>query len=154
MTEETRKSRLTSGVFSSTTDLWATPQDFFDKLNEEFHFNLDPCATKDNAKCAKFFTKEQDGLQQEWGGTTCFATLPMAAKSRSGSGNAMRKAASQTRWWSCSFLHGRTPRTSTTTSTTRQNFVSCVAGSSSVEHRKAHPSPAWSLSLTTKIKKI
>ena len=80
MTEETRKSRLTSGVFSSTTDLWATPQDFFDKLNEEFHFNLDPCATPDNAKCAKFFTKEQDGLQQEWGGYNVFCNPPYGSE--------------------------------------------------------------------------
>ena len=66
--DETRRSRLTAGVFSSTTDLWATPQDFFDKLNEEFHFTLDPCANADNHKCPHYFTKEQDGLKQDWGG--------------------------------------------------------------------------------------
>ena len=74
--DETRKSRLTSGVFSSTTDLWATPQDFFDELNEEFEFTLDPCATPDNAKCAKFFTKEQDGLKQDWTGERVFCNPP------------------------------------------------------------------------------
>ena len=76
MNDETRKSRLTSGVFSSTTDLWATPQDFFDELNEEFEFTLDPCATPDNAKCAKFFTKEQDGLKQDWTGERVFCNPP------------------------------------------------------------------------------
>ena len=76
MNDETRKSRLTSGVFSSTTDLWATPQDFFDELNEEFEFTLDPCATPDNAKCAKFFTKEQDGLKQDWSGERVFCNPP------------------------------------------------------------------------------
>jgi len=45
--------------FSSKTDLWSTPQDFFDELNEKYNFTLDPCATKDNAKCKKFFTKEK-----------------------------------------------------------------------------------------------
>ena len=74
--DETRKSRLTSGVFSSTTDLWATPQDFFDELNEEFEFTLDPFATPDNAKCAKFFTKEQDGLKQDWSGERVFCNPP------------------------------------------------------------------------------
>lgn len=74
--EETRKSRLTSGVFSSTTDLWATPQDFFDKLNEEFHFDLDPCANADNHKCELYFTKEQDGLAQNWQGRTVFCNPP------------------------------------------------------------------------------
>ena len=73
---ESRPSRLTSGVFSSTTDLWATPQDFFDELNEEFEFTLDPCATPDNAKCAKFFTKERDGLKQDWSGERVFCNPP------------------------------------------------------------------------------
>lgn len=58
----------TAVMFSSATDLWATPQDFFDRLNEEFNFTLDPCATKENAKCKNFFTKEIDGLLQNWGG--------------------------------------------------------------------------------------
>ena len=57
----------TEVMFSSATDLWATPQFFFDQLNAEFHFNLDPCATPENAKCKKFFTKEVDGLRQNWG---------------------------------------------------------------------------------------
>lgn len=48
--------------FSSKTPEWATPQDFFDKLNAEFRFNLDPCATKENAKCKNFFTEKDDGL--------------------------------------------------------------------------------------------
>lgn len=55
-------------MFSSNTDLWATPQSFYDELNEEFNFNLDPCATPENAKCKKFFTKKIDGLRQNWGG--------------------------------------------------------------------------------------
>lgn len=59
---------LTSGLTSSNTDEWATPQDLFDKLDATFHFTLDPCATPENAKCAKFYTKEQDGLKQDWGG--------------------------------------------------------------------------------------
>lgn len=49
-------------MFSSATDLCSTPQDFFDSLNAEFHFKIDVCATPENAKCAKFYTKEQDGL--------------------------------------------------------------------------------------------
>ena len=55
-------------MFSSKSDNWATPQEFFDKLNDEFHFELDVCATPQNAKCSKYFTPEQDGLAQEWGG--------------------------------------------------------------------------------------
>ena len=62
--------------FSSKTDNWATPQDFFDKLNEEFHFTLDPCADEVNHKCDKFFTREQDGLSQDWGGNVVFCNPP------------------------------------------------------------------------------
>ncbi len=45
---------------------WETPQDFFDKLNQEFHFSLDVAATTENAKCKNFFTKKDDGLQWGW----------------------------------------------------------------------------------------
>jgi phage N-6-adenine-methyltransferase len=54
--------------FSSETDNWATPQAFFETLNAEFNFDLDVCADELNAKCARFFTKEQDGLTQSWKG--------------------------------------------------------------------------------------
>ena len=53
-------------MFSSKTDEWSTPQDLFDNLNQEFHFTLDVCATSSNAKCKKYFTREQDGLIQNW----------------------------------------------------------------------------------------
>ena len=56
-------------MFSSKTDLWETPQDLFDELNNEFQFTLDVCATPENAKCDKFYTKEQDGLKHPWKGT-------------------------------------------------------------------------------------
>lgn len=54
-------------LFSSENEVWATPQDFFDKLNQEFDFNLDPCALPENAKCSKFFTPAENGLIQDWG---------------------------------------------------------------------------------------
>ena len=63
-------------LWSSKTDQWATPQDFYDKLNEEFHFNLDPCADEFNHKCERYFTKEQDGLSQSWGGYRVFCNPP------------------------------------------------------------------------------
>lgn len=56
-------------MFSSATDEWETPQAFFDQLHAEFSFTLDACATPDNAKCGRFFTREQDALAQEWAGT-------------------------------------------------------------------------------------
>ena len=62
-------------MFSSKTEMWATPQDFFDKMNEQYNFSLDVCAIPDNAKCANFFTPEIDGLKQEWKGT-CWMNPP------------------------------------------------------------------------------
>ena len=59
----------TDVMFSSKTDMWSTPQDFYNKLNDEFHFTLDAAATEDNAKCCNYFTPEQDGLLQKWTGT-------------------------------------------------------------------------------------
>ena len=62
--------------FSSKTNEWATPQDFYDKLDKEFNFTLDPCSTKENAKCRKFYTKEDDGLSKSWEGETVFMNPP------------------------------------------------------------------------------
>lgn len=58
----------TDVIFSSKTDLWETPQEFFDELDTEFHFSLDACALPENAKCARYYTPEQDGLSQPWTG--------------------------------------------------------------------------------------
>jgi len=61
--------------FMSETVEWETPQEFFDKYNEIYNFNLDVCATKDNAKCGKYFTKEDDGLSKDWEGV-CWMNPP------------------------------------------------------------------------------
>ena len=67
---------ITSGMMSSNTPEWATPQSFFDALNREFSFTLDPCSTHENAKCEKHYTKEDDGLSQSWGGEVVFCNPP------------------------------------------------------------------------------
>ena len=67
---------MNRALFSSTTEEWATPQDFFNALDAEFHFTLDPCSTDENAKCANHYTKEQDGLAQDWTGETVFCNPP------------------------------------------------------------------------------
>lgn len=65
-------------LFSSASEEWATPQDLFDKLNEEFSFTLDPCATPQNHKCDQYYTKEQNGLNMDWGGIVYSAIHRMA----------------------------------------------------------------------------
>lgn len=62
--------------FSSESNEWATPQEFFDQLHAVHHFTLDPCATPENAKCIKYFTEAQDGLKQSWANETVFMNPP------------------------------------------------------------------------------
>lgn len=71
-------------MYSSKTDQWATPDDFFKELDQEFHFNLDPCADEQNHKCEKYFTKEDNGLSKDWGGIACFAILRMVEQLQTG----------------------------------------------------------------------
>lgn len=67
-------------LFSSKTEEWSTPQDLFDSLNDEFCFNLDPCASPLNAKCSKYYTKTDDGLSKDWQGAIVFCNPPYGRK--------------------------------------------------------------------------
>ena len=66
---------INTGMLSSKTDMWATPQDFFDDYNAIYHFDVDVCATSENALCAKFYSPEDDGLSKEWRGV-CWMNPP------------------------------------------------------------------------------
>ena len=60
---------LNPGMYTSVTDEWATPQDLFDRLNEQYGpFTLDPCSSDFNAKCFDHYTYWEDGLSQRWDG--------------------------------------------------------------------------------------
>lgn len=63
-------------MFSNVNNAWCTPQDFYDELNKEFNFTLDPCATEKSTKCKKFFTAKEDGLKQSWKGEHVFVNPP------------------------------------------------------------------------------
>jgi site-specific DNA-methyltransferase (adenine-specific) len=58
---------------------WGTPQRFFDELNLEFQFTIDVCASKELAKCSKYYDKEIDGLKQDWTGETVWMNPPYGA---------------------------------------------------------------------------
>lgn len=68
--------RTPSVHFSSQTDDWSTPQWLFDSISREFLFTLDPCASRENAKCRQYFTKQEDGLMLSWEGETVFMNPP------------------------------------------------------------------------------
>lgn len=57
----------TEVMFSSEKNIWETPQDFFEKLDEEFHFTLDAAASDENHKCERYYTEQQNGLLKDWG---------------------------------------------------------------------------------------
>ena len=60
--------KINSGMFSSNSNDWETPQDLYDSMNKTFDFDLDPCASHENHKTKKYFTVEDDGLKQGWSG--------------------------------------------------------------------------------------
>ena len=74
--------------FSSNTDEWPTPQDFFDKCNAEFALELDVCADDANHKCPRYFTRETNGLAQDWAPARCWMNPPYGREI----GDWMRKA--------------------------------------------------------------
>ena len=75
---------MNNALLSSKNMNWCTPQDFFDRLNDEFLFTLDAAATAKSAKCKQYFTPETDGLKQSWNrGGGCFlqsAVRPSAGR--------------------------------------------------------------------------
>jgi len=117
---------INKGLYTSNSAEWATPQDFFDKLNAEFHFTLDPCSTDENAKCLKHFTKEQNGLAQDWTGETVFCNPPYGREIWKWCRKCYEHAMSGGVQRSCSFMPGRTPHGSTTGSMGRRSFGSSV----------------------------
>lgn len=64
----TSRDRINAGLFSSNEESWSTPKSLFAALDAEFGFTLDPCASAENATVERFFTKDDDGLAQDWDG--------------------------------------------------------------------------------------
>lgn len=71
MTEQQIKAQ-----FSSAKDDWETPQDFFDRYNNAYHFTLDAASSDENAKCQNHYTIADDGLHKNWGGQTVWLNPP------------------------------------------------------------------------------
>lgn len=87
-------------MFSSKSDEYATPQGLYDLLNKEFCFDLDPCSTDENCKCAVHYTKADNGLEKNWGGAECFA-IPHIATFPPGLKNVTEKGAKTIPWSLC-----------------------------------------------------
>ena len=63
--------RLTKGVMSSEHDDWVTPYSLYAKLNIEFRFDRDVCASPGTQMCARYYSPEVDGLAQDWSENYC-----------------------------------------------------------------------------------
>lgn len=57
---------IDNNSFKSKSEEYETPNEIFEPLQKEFNLELDVCATKENTKCKKFYTKEDDALIQDW----------------------------------------------------------------------------------------
>lgn len=73
---------LNKSLFSNNSNEWSTPQYIYDQLNKEFNFNLDPCATKENAKCERYYTESDNGLTKNWDNFNVFCNPPYGRKIR------------------------------------------------------------------------
>ena len=104
--------------FSSASDNWATPQHIFDELDKEFSFVLDPCSSSENAKCEKYYTIDDDGLNQDWGTGAVFMNPPYGREIRAWMDKANEAASkgaivvclvpsrTDTKWWhDCAIQH-------------------------------------------------
>lgn len=51
---------------AANKDLWQTPKDLFNALDQEFDFDVDVCASEDNSLCNMFFCEDHSALENEW----------------------------------------------------------------------------------------
>lgn len=114
---------MNAALLSSKNMNWCTPQDFFDKLDAEFHFALDAAATEQTAKCAKFFTPETDGLSQSWDcGGAVFCNPPYGREIAKWVCKAYEESKKSIIRLFCSSLRELIQPTSTTTYTEKLKF--------------------------------
>lgn len=100
--------KKTMGVmFSSENQIWETPQDLFQKLDEEYHFTLDVCALPQNAKCEKYYTPEVDGLKQNWEGNTCWMNPPYQEPEKPCKPNCKKKKCAERGYHTSEYIPGQ-----------------------------------------------
>ena len=132
------------GRWHSRGSDWATPQELYNTLNNEFHFTLDVCASDWNAKHINYFNEEINGLKQSWKGNVCWMNPPYGKvlndwmkkayeESKNGATVVcLVPSATDTAWWhdyamkgEIRYLRGR-PRFQTKEGTWQQTFSPSV----------------------------
>ena len=97
---------MIKGFSSSKTAEWETPPDLYMDLDKEFVFTLDPCATKSNAKCKKFFTKKDNGLVQDWSKDRVFMNNPYNKPEKVCKSNCKKETCLKRGWHRKKYLPG------------------------------------------------
>lgn len=105
-------------MWSSETGEHPTPQWIFDELNTIFHFDLDVCATAENAKCEKYFDVAIDGLKQDWSRHICFMNPPFSMEQKNMKGGPIlnwrgnpKRIRVTDKWVAKAFHEGKKPNT-------------------------------------------
>ena len=136
---------MNAALLSSKNMCWCTPQDFFDKLNAEFGFVLDPAATDKTAKCSLYYTPETDGLSQSWDrGGAVFCNPPYGREIGKWVQKAFEEARGGIRLF-CLSQRGRTRHIFTITFTGKRKSASCAGDYGSRTTTGTPPIPRPSL---------
>ena len=75
-------------LFSTGNDDWETPFNLFEQLHKEFDFTIDVAASETNHKLPRYYTKDTDGLAQNWAGERVFCNPPYSRKTNTNPGQA------------------------------------------------------------------
>lgn len=63
-------------IKQNRSEEWSTPQELFDHYNHIFNFTVDAAASADNAKCERFYSKQDNGLTKDWTGERVWCNPP------------------------------------------------------------------------------
>ena len=63
-------------MFSSNSNEWTTPKDLFEKLNKEFNFNVDLCASETNHLLPEYYTENNTCFNADLKGKRVFVNPP------------------------------------------------------------------------------
>jgi phage N-6-adenine-methyltransferase len=61
---------------SDEVDDRGTTADLFDPLHARYHFTVDVAAAPHNTKCARYYTRDDDGLSQSWADESVWCNPP------------------------------------------------------------------------------
>lgn len=61
---------------TSSSQTWNTPRSLYDPLDALWKFEVDVACLAESALCQKYFTPDDNGLEQTWGENTCWCNPP------------------------------------------------------------------------------